>query len=248
MKMVLLGAPGSGKGTQAKKISEKYGIPRISTGDMLREAAADGDISGVRAKALMDLGQIVPDEITCDVLKWRLGKPDISKGFLLVGFPRGAAQAVALDEVLDGLAMPLDLVLVLDGDPDHFMERLEGRRVCQSCGRMYNIFSIPPRVEGACDDCGGRVRRRSDDNEETIANRMRVYESQYQSLSQYYKLQGKIQLVSAEADDDVVFAQLCRIIETTPKAAVEITPKVSEAPVEPVSAGDSGVAKPKKKA
>ncbi|OOZ36396.1 hypothetical protein BOW51_07365 [Solemya velesiana gill symbiont] len=166
------------------------------------------------------------------MLKWRLAQADVSKGFLLVGFPRGAAQAVALDEVLEELSLPLDLVMVLDGDPDHFMERLEGRRVCQSCGRTYNIFSVPPRVEGACDDCGGRVRRRSDDNEETIANRMRAYESQFQSLSQYYKLQGKIHLISAEADDDVVFRELCQVVDEAPEAAPA---PVKEAPAEPVT-------------
>ncbi|MET0102136.1 MAG: nucleoside monophosphate kinase [Sedimenticola sp.] len=225
MRMVLLGAPGSGKGTQASKISAKYGIPRISTGDMLREAAAAGDNAGIQAKALLDLGQIVPDEITCDALKWRLSRPDVENGFLLVGFPRGAAQAVILDEVLDAMVLPLDLVMVLDGDPDHFMERLEGRRVCQSCGRTYNIFSVPPRVDGACDDCGGRVKRRADDNEETIANRMRVYEAQFQSLNQYYSLQGKIHLVSAEADDDRVFRDLCKVIDETPETVVERTPE-----------------------
>ncbi|MES9955744.1 MAG: nucleoside monophosphate kinase [Sedimenticola sp.] len=225
MRMVLLGAPGSGKGTQASKISAKYGIPRISTGDMLREAAVAGDNAGIQAKALLDLGQIVPDEITCDALKWRLSRPDVENGFLLVGFPRGAAQAVILDEVLDAMALPLDLVMVLDGDPDHFMERLEGRRVCQSCGRTYNIFSVPPRVDGACDDCGGRVKRRADDNEETIANRMRVYEAQFQSLNQYYSLQGKIHLVSAEADDDRVFRDLCKVIDETPETVVERTPE-----------------------
>ncbi|MET0082284.1 MAG: adenylate kinase [Sedimenticola sp.] len=225
MRMVLLGAPGSGKGTQASKISAKYGIPRISTGDMLREAAAAGDNAGIQAKALLDLGQIVPDEITCDALKWRLSRPDVENGFLLVGFPRGAAQAVILDEVLDAMGLPLDLVMVLDGDPDHFMERLEGRRVCQSCGRTYNIFSVPPRVDGACDDCGGRVKRRADDNEETIANRMRVYEAQFHSLNQYYSLQGKIHLVSAEADDDRVFRDLCKVIDETPETVVERTPE-----------------------
>ncbi|MFC1349125.1 MAG: nucleoside monophosphate kinase [gamma proteobacterium symbiont of Phacoides pectinatus] len=220
MKMVLLGAPGSGKATQAKRLAEKYHLPLIATADMVREAAAEGDANAVQARAYLDIGRHVPDELTCEVLKARLGGEDMVAGFLLVGFPRTAAQADALSEVLDTLARPLDLVLVLAGDPDHFMERLEGRRVCRSCGTMYNIFSFLPRVDGVCDQCGGRVRRRADDNEETIANRMRVYDSQSHSLLQYYRLHGILREVDAERSDNAVFKALCEAIDSTPPAPV----------------------------
>ncbi|HEB97277.1 MAG TPA: adenylate kinase, partial [Sedimenticola thiotaurini] len=147
------------------------------------------------------------------VLKQRLRQPDTRDGFLLVGFPRTTAQALLLDELLDRLGQPLDLVLLLEGDADHFMERLEGRRICRSCGAAYNIFSNPPRVEGVCDICGSRIRQRGDDNEDTIANRMRVYEQQTASLIQYYKLHGKLHLIDADASEKQVFGRLCNVLE-----------------------------------
>jgi len=176
MRIVLLGAPGSGKGTQATKLTDHYRLVRISTTVILRQAAQGESMPGKQAKAFLDLGQHVPDEIVCLVLKERLSRQDVQSGFLLVGFPHSAAQADALDEILEELSLPVDLVLQLEGDHDHFMERLEGRETCRSCAAMYNIFFNPPKVEGVCDLCGGRVRRRSDDNEKTISNRMRNYD------------------------------------------------------------------------
>ncbi len=160
MRIVLLGAPGTGKDTQAKKLTGYYGIPRISTGEMLREAVAAGTPNGKRAAPYLESGQHVPDEINCDVLKDRLMEPEIRNGFLIEGFPRSAIQADALDAVLESMNLPVDLVLMMEGDHDLFMERLEGRQSCRACGFKYNVFTVPPRVEGVCDQCGGRVRRR----------------------------------------------------------------------------------------
>ena len=241
MRIVLLGAPGSGKGTQATRLTERYGILVISTNTMLREAVRRDTPSGRQARGFMDLRQPVPDDVVCAVLKERLRQPDVRNGFLLVGFPRTAAQGVALDEILDQLALPLDLVLLLYGDPDFFMERLEGRCVCQSCGTIYNNFFSPPRVEGACDQCGGSVRRPPDDIEETIANRMRIYEQQSASLVQYYKLHGKLRQVTADTEPDKVFDALCAIIGEQPPTVIDSEP-VSEAPV-PITASPAAAKK-----
>lgn len=230
MRIVLLGAPGSGKGTQAGKLSEYYGIPLISSVSVLKEAAAAETEAGLQARIYQDHNQHVPDEILLLALRDRLLRPDIHNGFLLVGFPRTAAQADALDGLLEELNLPLDLVLRLEGDPDHFMERLEGRRICQSCGAMYNVFTAPPIVEEVCDLCGGRVKRRADDNEETIASRMRIYESQSASLIRYYALHGKLRQTDGSAGDDAVFRALRQILDEHPPTVIETEP-VSEPPV-----------------
>ena len=230
MKIVLLGAPGSGKGTQAAKLSEYYGIPLISTVSVLKEATSSETEAGLQAKAYQDQNQHVPDEILMLALRDRFAEPDIHNGFLLVGFPRTAAQADALEGVLEELNLPLDLVLRLEGDPDHFMERLEGRRICQSCGANYNVFTAPPIVEEVCDLCGGRVKRRADDNEETIANRMRIYENQSASLVRYYTLHGKLRQIDGGQGDEEVFRALRQIIDEHPPTIIETEPVV-EAPV-----------------
>ena len=240
MRIVLQGAPGSGKGTQATKLTDHYGILCISVGTMLRDAAQEDTGPGKQVKALLDLGQHVPDEIVCSVLKERLRKPDVRGGFLLVGFPRSAAQADALDEILEQLDLPLDLVLLLEGDHDQFMERLEGRQICQSCGTMYNIFTNPPRVEGVCDLCGGPVRRRAEDNEETISNRMRVYDHNAATLVQYYRLHGKLRQVPADAETEPVYQALLNVIDEYPPTVIETAPVVGSPvsiirPVEPES-------------
>ncbi len=230
MRIVLLGAPGSGKVTQAMKLSEYFGISWITTSQMLHDAADGHTIPGMQAKAFLDMGQHVPDEIVYAVLKERLTRPDIHNGFLLVGFPRTASQANILDEMLEQLNLPLDLVLLLKGDPDHFMERLEGRCFCQTCGAMYNDFSNPPKVEGMCNLCGGPVRRRSEDNEETIAHRIRNYEQQASALIHYYKLHGKLRQVSAVETSDRVYDDLRHIVQEQPPTVVNTEP-VLAAPV-----------------
>ena len=245
MRIVLLGAPGSGKGTQATRLAERYGIPVISTTSVLRDAVRRDTPSGQQAKAFFDLRQPVPDEVVCRALKEQLRELDVRAGFLLAGFPRTAAQGVTLDEILDQLALPLDLVLLLQGDPDFFMERLQGRCVCQSCGAIYNTFFSPPRVEGVCDQCGGRVRRPPDDIEETIANRMRIYEHQSASLIQYYRLHGKLRQVQADTDPEEVFAALCAIVAEHPPTVVDTEPVVeAPVPIAPVTAQEPPGARP----
>ena len=176
MRMVLLGAPGSGKGTQAKLLVERYKIPQISIGDLLREAVAAGSPLGRQAKAAMDAGQLVSDEIVLNIVQERLIRADARKGFILDGFPRNLQQAEALDLLLNSLGRPLNLALLIAVDVDALIQRLVGRRTCLSCGQMYNVFYSPPHIEGRCDMCGGRLRHRADDNEEIIGDR---FECQY---------------------------------------------------------------------
>ena len=229
MQIVLLGAPGSGKITQAMALSEYFGISWITISQMLHDTADDESLPGMQAKAYLDMGQHVPDEIIYAVLKERLARPDIRNGFLLAGFPRTVHQAKTLDEILEQLNLPLDLVLLLEGDPDHFMERLEGRCFCQSCGAMYNDFSNPPKVEGMCNLCGDPVRRRPEDNEETIAHRIRSYEQQAEALIQYYRLHGKLRQVSAVGDSDKVYDALRYILESHPPTVVCTEPVIAAA-------------------
>jgi adenylate kinase len=186
MRIVLLGAPGSGKGTQAKLLVEKYGIPQVSTGDLLRAALQAGTPLGLQAKAAMDTGQLVSDEIVLGIIRERLRERDARAGFILDGFPRNVAQAQALDQMLLGMGQPLDLALLIDVDFDILLQRMVGRRTCTNCGALYNMFTSPPKLEGQCDRCGGTLHHRADDNEETISNRLRVYDTQTKPLVGYY--------------------------------------------------------------
>jgi adenylate kinase len=171
MRIVLIGAPGGGKGTQAKLLVEKYGIPQISTGDLLREAVSIGSPLGMRAKTAMDAGQLVSDDIVLGMIRERLSKPDAEKGFILDGFPRNIPQAETLDRMLEEMGQPLQVGLLIDVDFNVLMQRLTGRRTCGDCGSIYNIYSSPSRVEGRCDKCGGELQHRADDNEESAINR-----------------------------------------------------------------------------
>jgi len=200
MRIILLGAPGSGKGIQARKLVEQYGIPQVFTGDLLRAAMKEETALGLRAKEAMDAGNLLPDEVLLGLVRERLTATGASEGFLLNGFPRSTSQALTLDEVLGELARPLDFVLYIDVDPDVLMERLVGRRTCESCARVYNMYTNPPRVDDVCDHCGGQLHHRADDNEETIASRLRVYEHQTAPLVTYYRTQGKLHSVQ-DADD-----------------------------------------------
>ena len=178
MRMVLLGAPGSGKGTQAKRLQVEYKIPQISTGDLLRAAVEQGTPLGRQAKAAMDAGQLVSDEVVLGMIRDRLVQPDARRGFILDGFPRNIPQAQALEALLEQIGQPLDLVLLIDVDYDSLIQRMTGRRTCVSCGQMYNVYFAPSKMDDRCDACGGRLHHRADDNEETIGNRLRVYEAQ----------------------------------------------------------------------
>ncbi len=224
MRIVLLGAPGSGKGTQAKLLIEKYKIPQISTGDLLRAEVAAGSELGKRAKAAMDAGSLVTDDVVLGMIQNRLAKPDAKSGFILDGFPRNIPQAQALDAMLARLGQPLQLALLVDVEKDVLMKRITGRRTCSKadCGAIYNIYFSPPKVQNKCDKCGSSLSHRSDDNEVTVAKRLEVYESQTSPLVAYYKAQGKLRTVKGEGPMPVIFKNMCDIIETQirPLAAV----------------------------
>ncbi len=219
MRIVLLGAPGCGKGTQGHRLAKHYKIPEISTGDLLREAVAAGTALGKAAKVVMDAGQLVSDEIVLGVIRERLSRSDARKGFILDGFPRNLTQAEQIDELLGQLGLPIDLALLIDVDVDTIMQRLFGRRSCVSCGASYNIFYALPKMDGRCDECGGRLRRRSDDNEETIGSRLRIYELQTLPVMEYYREQGCLRQVQGIGEPDDVFRAVLKVAEEMKKTS-----------------------------
>jgi len=187
MKLILLGPPGAGKGTQAKMLTDRFGIPQISTGDILRAAVKDGTPMGVKAKSFMDAGGLVPDEVVVGIVRERLQKSDCAAGFILDGFPRTVAQADALQETLRELGKELDAVISLEVDVEALVERLTGRRTCKTCGRGYHVNFDPPKAAAICDACGGELFQRDDDREETIRKRLQVYHEQTAPLAAYYR-------------------------------------------------------------
>lgn len=228
MRIILLGAPGSGKGTQAKLLAEKYKIPQISTGDLLRAAVAAGTSLGRLAKVTMDAGQLVSDEIVLGMIQDRLAAPDARKGFILDGFPRNIQQAEALDNLLERLSQPLQMALLIEVDVDILMQRLTGRRTCESCGQTYNIYTSPSRLDDKCDKCGGNLRHRADDNEETIGSRLRVYEAQTTPLLAYYRKQGKLRTVQGVGEIADINRAVSRLADEVGKQPV---PAVAPVPV-----------------
>lgn len=212
MRIVLLGAPGSGKGTQAKLLVQRKGIPQVSTGDLLRAEVAQGSPLGQKAKAAMDAGELVSDEVVLGMIRRRLNEPDARSGFILDGFPRNLAQGEALDELLQEIGQPIDHAVHIKVSRGALMQRLTGRRTCESCGQMYNVYSSPPKREGICDRCGGRLLQRDDDNEETIARRLDVYQQQTEPLIGYYERQGKLVTVLGEGEVDDVFSRLMDVL------------------------------------
>ena len=208
MKIVFMGPPGAGKGTQAEKIIENYQIPHISTGDMFRKAIKDQTELGMEAKRYMDQGALVPDHVTIGIVKDRLSESDCKSGFLLDGFPRTVDQAKALDEILTSLDSKIDYVIIIDVDLDILKERLTGRRICRSCGATYHMIFNPPAVAGTCDKCGGELYQRKDDNEETVGNRLDVYVSQTKPLLDYYSLAGNLVNINGQQSIDLVFAEI----------------------------------------
>jgi adenylate kinase len=215
----MLGAPGSGKGTQAQLLVERYKVPQISTGDLLREAVDSGSALGRQAKVSMDAGQLVSDEIVLGIIHERIVRPDARKGFILDGFPRNLQQAEALDQLLTGLGQPLNLALLVAVDVDALLQRLVGRRTCLSCGAMYNMFYSPPHIDGRCDACGGKLRHRADDNEETIGNRLRVYETHTIPVIEYYKEQEKLRTVQGVGEIKDIFKAVVKIVDDVKKHA-----------------------------
>jgi adenylate kinase len=200
MKLILIGAPGSGKGTQAKYLTEKYHIPQIATGDLLRAAVAAQTPLGRQAKTIMDAGQLVPNDIVIGMIRERIARPDADQGFVLDGFPRNIAQAIALDEILDILGKPIDAVLQFDVDAEMLIQRMIGRLTCISCGALFNLFTQPPAIDDKCDECGGPLQHRSDDNEETIERRLNIFETLTQPLSDHYKQKGILHIIEAHGD------------------------------------------------
>jgi len=205
MRLVLLGPPGAGKGTQAALIAEKYKIAHISTGDILREAVRQGTALGLRAKSYMDKGDLVPDEVVIGIIAERLQKSDCKRGFMLDGFPRTVAQAEALDSELSKRGQELDAVLSFEVDEEEIVRRLSGRRVCSKCGATYNIYTDPPSKPDACDACGGEIVMRSDDAPEAIRRRLHVYKEQTEPLIDYYQSKGKLERIPAMGPVEKVY-------------------------------------------
>jgi adenylate kinase len=206
MRIVLLGAPGSGKGTQSQLLVKAHGVPQISTGDLLREAVAKGTDLGRKAKAAMDSGKLVDDATVLGMIRERLRLPDAAKGFILDGFPRNIAQAQALEKMLAELGTPLESVVLMNLDLGVLFKRLAGRRICQECGRVFNVFTSPP-PEGK-----HRLVQRPDDKEEVIGKRLEVFEAQTKPLIQYYEAGGLLRVVDADADVDTVFQSIERAV------------------------------------
>lgn len=208
MRIVMLGAPGSGKGTQAQRIQKDHGLPQVSTGDLLRRAVADQTPLGLAAKKVMEAGELVSDEIVLGMIKERIAQPDAQRGFVLDGFPRNTAQADSLDALLASLRLKLDRVVLMDVEFDVLMKRLTGRRTCSATGAVLNIYFSPPAELEACRKAGGELKQRDDDNEATIRNRLQVYERQTAPLVEYYTKKGLLTTVVATGEVDAVYSRL----------------------------------------
>lgn len=208
MYLVLLGPPGAGKGTQAKRLAQKVGLPHISTGDILRENVKSGTELGKQAKGIMDQGGLVPDALVAKMLDERFNNPDIKNGFILDGYPRTLPQAKTLDEILGKKSLAVDLVVYLDTSDEVIIKRLGGRLVCSKCGANFHIVNMPPKKAGVCDSCQGSLYQRTDDNEVTVRKRLEVYKREVASLIEYYKQAKKLQRLDADLDAEVVLGQI----------------------------------------
>ena len=213
MHIILMGPPGAGKGTQAANLVKRYGILHISTGDMFREAVKEGTPLGKEAKSYMDVGKLVPDEVTIGIVRERLGRPDCKKGFILDGFPRTVEQADALNDILADNGLKLTGVLNINVPAADLIERAVGRRICKNCGHSFHVKFNPTKVEGVCDDCGGTTYQRADDSEETMKSRLSVYESSTRPLIEYYKKAGVYKEIDGRQDIAKVEADLAAVLE-----------------------------------
>jgi len=198
MRLLFLGPPGAGKGTQARELAREWDVPQVATGDMLREAMSAGTALGREAKQYYDKGNLVPDDVILRMVAERLRQPDATKGFILDGFPRTIAQADGLAKMLDEIGQKLDAVIYLDVSEPELVRRLTGRRLCRNCQSPYHVVSAPPQREGVCDKCGGELYQRVDDSEATVRNRLQVYETQTSPLLDYYRQRGLLRTVSGE--------------------------------------------------
>jgi adenylate kinase len=214
MRIVLLGGPGSGKGTQAKKLVDKLGIPQVSTGDIFRAALKEGTPMGLKAKTYMDKGELVPDEVVIGVVEERLVKPDLDRGFMLDGFPRTLPQAQALDRILATQSKPIDHAILVDVPAEDLVIRLSGRRTCKNsdCGMMYHVKFNPSKKEGICDACGKELYQRADDTEATVRERLTVYEKQTAPLIDYYDKKGLLRRIVGVGPIDKIFADIEKVL------------------------------------
>ena len=212
MKIIMLGAPGAGKGTQAKKIAEKYGIPHISTGDIFRANIKNGTELGKKAKTYMDQGLLVPDELVVDLVVDRVNQEDCAGGYVLDGFPRTIPQAEALDKALSEMGQKVDYAINVEVPDENIVNRMSGRRACLSCGATYHIVSIPPKKEGICDVCGSELVLRDDDKPETVQKRLTVYHEQTQPLIDFYEKKGALRSVDGTLPMEEVFAAITEIL------------------------------------
>ncbi|MBL4851796.1 MAG: adenylate kinase [Gammaproteobacteria bacterium] len=220
MRVVLLGAPGSGKGTQAKLLMEQHQAPQISTGDLLREAIRNKTPLGAKARAAMEAGQLVPNEVVLGIIAGRLADADTENGFILDGFPRNIDQARALDIMLRELGKPLQLAIMLEVDADILLQRLTGRRTCIGCSAVYNVYTSPSKIEDRCDDCGDVLKHRPDDNETTIERRLRIFQIQTQPLVAYYREQRKLRTIQAIGEVSDIYAGINKIVNQIDQMSV----------------------------
>ena len=235
MRLVLIGAPGSGKGTQAKFLAEKYNIPQISTGDLLRAAVAAQTPLGRQAKAVMDAGQLVPNDIVIGMIRERIMRPDAENGFIMDGFPRNLEQAETLDGMLARLGRPIDAVLQINVDFDLLMQRMVGRLTCLSCGTLFNSFTNPPAIDTQCDYCGGTLHHRSDDNEETIDRRLRIYEMHTQPLSAYYNSKGNLHTIDGQGTVEDVRKRIKSALRGMRSSRIKLQPIAQQPAVKAAS-------------
>jgi adenylate kinase len=212
MKIIMLGAPGAGKGTQAKMISEKYGLPHVSTGDIFRANIKNGTALGMEAKQYMDKGLLVPDELTVKILLDRVAQDDCKNGYVLDGFPRTIPQAEVLEDALSKLGDKVDYAINVDVPDENIVRRMSGRRACVTCGETYHIEHVPPKTEGICDKCGSALILRDDDKPETVLNRLKIYHEQTQPLIDFYNNEGILKEVDGTIDVKDVFENITKIL------------------------------------
>ncbi len=213
LNLIFLGPPGAGKGTQARMIQEKYSIPQISTGDLMRNEISSGSSLGNRIKSFIESGGLVPNELTINILLNRIKQEDCQNGFLLDGFPRNVEQAIELDKALEGMDKELSGVIAIDVDDSDLIRRLADRRICKGCGDSYHLQFKKPSVDGKCDHCGGELYQRKDDSEEVIKNRLKVYHEQTAPLIDFYSKKKKLSKINGKNKIDMIFSEICGIID-----------------------------------